>query len=97
MANQNLPADGVISNDTTHNTFNFDNLPVRTFNKNGEVWFAAADVCAALEINNPRQAVTRLDDDEKGVISSDTQHHFNLTNTEANTAAHMPTVSICHP
>ena len=72
MANQNLPADGVISNDATHNTFNFDNLPVRTFNKNGEVWFAAADVCAALEINNPRQAVTRLDDDEKGVISSDT-------------------------
>ena len=73
MANQNLPADGVISSDTTPKTFNFENLPVRTINRNGEVWFVAADVCAALEIGNPRQAVTRLDDDERdtfGIIDA---------------------------
>ena len=73
MANQNLPADGVISSDTTPKTFNFENLPVRTINRNGEVWFVAADVCTALEIGNPRQAVTRLDDDERdtfGIIDA---------------------------
>jgi anti-repressor protein len=37
-----------------------------------EPWFVAKDVCAALEIKNSRQALTRLDDDEKGVISNDT-------------------------
>ena len=32
----------------------------------------AADVCRALELGNSRQALTRLDEDEKGVISNDT-------------------------
>ena len=41
------------------------------FNK-GEWWFRASDIANAHGINNPRQALTRLDDDEKGVISSDT-------------------------
>lgn len=52
--------------------FNFDALSIRTFNKDGEVWFAAADVCAALDITNPRNATARLDDDEKGVHTVDT-------------------------
>ncbi|QZA80851.1 BRO-N domain-containing protein [Deefgea piscis] len=30
----------------------------------GEVWFVAADVCAALGLANPTMAVQRLDDDE---------------------------------
>lgn len=33
--------------------------------KDGEPWFVAADVCRALEIGNPSQALTRLDEDEK--------------------------------
>lgn len=45
---------------------------VRVTDQNGEPWFVAADVCRALDIGNSRQAVARLDDDEKGVISSDT-------------------------
>ena len=45
---------------------------VRTFIRDGEPWFVAADVCRALEIGNSRQAIVRLDDDEKGVISTDT-------------------------
>lgn len=45
---------------------------VRTIQIDGEPWFVAADVCTALEIGNSRQAITRLDDDEKGVISTDT-------------------------
>jgi hypothetical protein len=34
--------------------------------------FVAADVCAALEIKNNRDAVDALDDDEKGVAIADT-------------------------
>lgn len=45
---------------------------VRVMQIDGEPWFVAADVCTALEIGNSRQAITRLDDDEKGVISTDT-------------------------
>lgn len=52
--------------------FNFESVTVRTFNLDGEIWFSAADVCAALGIANYRQAVSRLDDDEARVISADT-------------------------
>lgn len=45
---------------------------IRTTTVDGEPWFVAVDVCRALEVGNSRQAVTRLDDDEKGVISTDT-------------------------
>ena len=45
---------------------------VRSINRNGEPWFVAADVCRALDVGNSRQALTRLDEDEKGVISTDT-------------------------
>lgn len=41
---------------------------IRTAEINGEPWFVAADVCRALELGNSRQALTRLDEDEKGVI-----------------------------
>ena len=45
---------------------------IRATSKNGEPWFAAKDVCDALGIGNSRQALSRLDEDEKGVISNDT-------------------------
>lgn len=41
-------------------------------NSNGEIWFVANDVCAALEIANPRNVIARLDEDEKGVHTMDT-------------------------
>ena len=34
----------------------------------GEPWFVAKDVCDVLEINNSRQALARLDDDEKNTV-----------------------------
>lgn len=71
-AQSNLLPKGVATDDTLHQTFNFENLPVRATSRSGEIWFVAADVCAALEITNPRHAVSRLDDDEKGVITVDT-------------------------
>lgn len=42
---------------------------VRTTVIDGEPWFVAADVCRALEIGNPRQAMTRLDNDEKNTVT----------------------------
>lgn len=38
----------------------------------GKPWFSVTDVCEALDIRNSRMAMTRLDDDEKGVSSIDT-------------------------
>lgn len=45
---------------------------VRVVECNGEPWFVASDVCRALGLGNSRMATDRLDDDEKGVISTDT-------------------------
>lgn len=45
---------------------------VRTVLREGEPWFVAKDVCEALGIANSRDAVARLDEDEKGVGISDT-------------------------
>lgn len=49
-----------------------DEASIRMQMVNGEPWFAAKDVCELLGLDNSRQAVSRLDDDEKGVINSDT-------------------------
>lgn len=53
-------------------SFDFQSKQVRTLSINGEPWFVATDVCAILEMGNPRQVVSRLDDDEKGVHIVDT-------------------------
>ena len=45
---------------------------VRTTVRDGEPWFVAADVCKALSISNHRDALGRLDEDEKGVALTDT-------------------------
>lgn len=39
--------------------------------QNGEPWFVAADVCRALDIGNPTQAIARLDSDESTLISNE--------------------------
>lgn len=45
---------------------------IRTAVIDGEPWFVAVDVCRALEIVNSRDALTRIDEDEKGVVLTDT-------------------------
>lgn len=45
---------------------------VRMQLRDDEPWFVAADVCRVLGIKNARDAVEKLDDDEKGVGSADT-------------------------
>ena len=49
---------------------------VRTFiNDEGNVCFIAKDICAALDISNVSKAISRLDDDEKGITKSDTLYN----------------------
>ncbi|USK48884.1 phage antirepressor KilAC domain-containing protein [Bacillus sp. CMF12] len=52
--------------------FKYVNNEIRTISKNNDVWFVAKDVCDVLEIKNSRDAISRLDSDEKGVVSTDT-------------------------
>lgn len=53
-------------------TFDFDENPVRVIEKDGTPWFVAADVARVLDIKNSRDAISVLDDDEKGVALTDT-------------------------
>ncbi|GAB6853027.1 BRO-N domain-containing protein [Asaia astilbis] len=52
--------------------FSFEGAPVRVMERNGITWWVLADVCAVLAIRNARDAADRLDDDEKGVATTDT-------------------------
>lgn len=52
--------------------FDFETNAVRVVMRDDQPWFVAADVCRVLEIRNGRDAVSRLDDDEKGVGIVDT-------------------------
>ena len=60
----------VTANTNTNNqVFNFGDHEVRTLIKEGEPWFVAKDVCDAIEVSNISDAVSRLDNDEKGIGS----------------------------
>ncbi len=48
--------------------FQYKGSNVRTVVRDGEPWFVAKDVCEILEIDNPAQALARLDDDERSTI-----------------------------
>jgi anti-repressor protein len=50
--------------------FQYGSCSVRTIIKEDEIWFVAKDVCEILEIGNPSQALSRLDDDEKATITT---------------------------
>ena len=52
--------------------FEFHGKGVRTVTINGEPWFVAKDVCDILEIQNHRDALTRIPEKQKGVASTDT-------------------------
>ncbi len=52
--------------------FSFETHAVRSLLISDQPWFVASDVCAALSIENNRNATARLDDDEKDVRTMDT-------------------------
>lgn len=47
---------------------------VRVVMRESEPWFAATDVCKALDVSNPTMALNRLDNDEKMTLSSNEGH-----------------------
>jgi len=52
--------------------FKFENQQIRVFtDQRGEPWFVAADVCSTVAIGNISQALSRLDADEKTLISNE--------------------------
>jgi len=52
--------------------FDFNGQQVRVVIIDGEPHFIATDLCDVLDIRNSRDALARLDDDEKGVVTTDT-------------------------
>lgn len=59
--------------DRTITPFLFEGeVTVRVIDRDGELWFVAADVCRALGLTNPTETVRGLDDDEKGISTTDT-------------------------
>lgn len=50
----------------------FEDIDVRIIQKEGEPWLVGNDVTDALGLSNGRDALSRLDDDEKGVAIVDT-------------------------
>lgn len=47
--------------------FTYNDTPLRTVEKDGEVWWVLKDVCGALGITDHKQVKKRLGDDEAGV------------------------------
>ena len=53
--------------------FNFDGNNIKAhIDDQGNPWFVAKEICDVLDISNSRDALTRLDEDEKGVATNDT-------------------------
>lgn len=52
---------------------NYENIEIRLIqDENGEPWWVTKDVCTVLDISNYRDALNRLDDDERGSAKVDT-------------------------
>lgn len=52
--------------------FDFQGKGIRTVTIDGNPWFVAKDVCEILEIQNSRDALRRIPEKHKGVVSADT-------------------------
>lgn len=49
-------------------SFGFGEQLVRAIDRSGVAWFVGNDVCAALELLNPRQAMAKLEEDERDCV-----------------------------
>lgn len=75
-ANQgNIMSDSKAVQASSQPVFNFGAHSVRVVVRDGEPWFVASDVCAALDYKNTSDAVaTHLDDDERMTIAAGDSH-----------------------
>lgn len=79
---------GVVAPQPAASPFNFGDHPVRVVVREGEAWFVASDVCAALDYKNTSDAIaTHLDDDERMTIAAgDTQSNDSSQSLESKRA-----------
>jgi prophage antirepressor-like protein len=63
-----------------------DHSEFRTFDINGDLWFALVDVCRALDIKNPSDVAARLDPDEKMTLDLTEGHSGTRGGARAMTA-----------
>lgn len=47
--------------------FQYEDMPVRVIEQDGEPWWVLADVCRVLQLTTPAKVADRLDEDEKGM------------------------------
>ena len=66
---QNTMLDSTVSNSLQ--LFQNTDWKVRVVMRDGEPWFVAKDVCECLDLGNPSQAIARLEDDERWLISNE--------------------------
>ena len=66
---QNTMLDSTVSNSLQ--LFENTDWKVRVVMRDGEPWFVAKDVCDCLDLGNPSQAIARLEDDERWLISNE--------------------------
>ena len=66
---QNTMLDSTISNSLQ--LFENTDWKIRVIMRDGEPWFVAKDVCECLDLGNPSQAIARLEDDERWLISNE--------------------------
>ncbi|NSY21878.1 BRO family protein [Agrobacterium vitis] len=55
-------------------TFDFENQPVRAFERDEQEWFVGKDVCRCLNIQNHNDALRKLHDDEKSGVGISDPH-----------------------
>jgi prophage antirepressor-like protein len=65
-------ADDIGTIDSRSTSHNYGDSFVRIAEIDNQAWFVAADVCKVLGISKYRDAVARLDDDERGSLVVDT-------------------------
>lgn len=61
-------------------SFNFNQNQLRIVIKDGQPWWIAKDVCHVLDISNPTQALSRLDEDERSMFNIGRQGNANVVN-----------------
>ena len=61
-----------MENNNALQVFSYEGQQVRTVEKDGESWFVAKDVCDILEISKYRDAISKLDNDERMSVKVDT-------------------------
>jgi prophage antirepressor-like protein len=66
--------------------FEFNSSEVRVLTIDGEPWFVAKDICTILNIDNASQALGRLDEDEKRVLTRESDEAFIYLTENADTA-----------